>query len=126
MIVYYTVCFLIFLFSRFFSCFLAFSRFLDLYVSIFREDRLEPSERLRSQALSAANFATQKFAHVHASREQVVGERAQEGKKETKNHAKGVDIINSAGIAYHQPTGLYIIKTKFCMLSIRREMHAGA
>ena len=39
MIVYYTVCFLILLFSRFFLCFLAFSRFLDLYVSIFWEDR---------------------------------------------------------------------------------------
>ena len=42
-----------------------------------------------------------------------------------RNHAAGVDIINSAGIVYHQPKGLYIIKTKFCMLSIQREMHAG-
>ena len=49
---------------------------------------LNQSERLRAHAPSAANFATQKFAPVHASREQgVMGKYSRRKRAKTKPEA---------------------------------------
>ena len=66
---------------------------------------LEPSERLASSPRICLTVkhrhsasGTAKFAPVHASREQVVGERAQKGKKsQNKNHPIGLPTIKQVG-----------------------------
>ena len=56
---------------------------------------LEPSERLRSQAPSAANFATQKFAPVHALREQVVATPQVKQKSQNKRQVTDLPFVLS-------------------------------